>query len=568
MPPLRSLTSDALRNFKFHVSLAPPAGSSVPASIGRIGFMTADGFATQTEVIPYREGGDNAQPMTAQVLTPNGFRKMADIHVGDEVIDPHGERSVVTGVFPKGVRPVYRVTTRDGAQTEACYQHLWEVKAGSAQKQRVIDTLELKDRVQRGQLVRLPALSPVEYADSGPLPIAPYLMGVLIADGGFQGTIKFTKAWRDEEMIHRVEALLPEGLSLNHMGPDKGEHYITAGPKARSNAVASAIRDLGLAYHRSHDKFIPEVYLHASVEDRLELLRGLMDGDGSVDTRGRMCIGFSSSVLTNDVKYLINSLGGRSSVVEHLTDVWYTSPTQPTPKAARDSYKLGAIHIPVNPFHLARKAERYKGPREQDGQRGTFRDGAYFRTVASVEYLGEEEVQCIRVSAASHLYITDDFMVTHNTTSRKLPGQTDYGPITMSRGSMAAPPVGAAGTGTGRNEIYLWTGLIFSALAGSGTGTTSGDFRSNITVDVLEHPVTIGAGAAGSATAPPIKLRFLVYNAWVMALSYSGLDAGGNGVLIESCQIAHEGFIPIYASIDAAGPNGPYLSNSVYSQPA
>jgi phage tail-like protein len=143
-----------------------------------------------------------------------------------------------------------------------------------------------------------------------------------------------------------------------------------------------------------------------------------------------------------------------------------------------------------------------------------------------------------------------------NTTTRKMPGQTDYGPITFGRGSMAGPPGAGSGGSTGTDEFFLWTGLIFAAMEGSGTGTTSGDFRTDIMVDVLQHPVTSGPNAAGSYSSSwPTKLRFHIYNAWVMALSYSGLDAGGNGVLIESCQIAHEGFKPIYGNIAATGPN-------------
>lgn len=157
-----------------------------------------------------------------------------------------------------------------------------------------------------------------------------------------------------------------------------------------------------------------------------------------------------------------------------------------------------------------------------------------------------------------------------NTTTRKMPGQTDFGPITLSRGSMAAPASGGNSGGSGRFEIYQWAGLTFSAVEGGGTGTTSGDFRSHIFIDVLEHPIT-SAPADPGGTTPPIKLRFHVFNAWVMALSWSGLDAGGNGVLIESCQIAHEGFQVLYGDINATGPTGgagTYMSSSQTTQPA
>lgn len=147
-----------------------------------------------------------------------------------------------------------------------------------------------------------------------------------------------------------------------------------------------------------------------------------------------------------------------------------------------------------------------------------------------------------------------------NTTTRKMPGQTDFGPITLSRGAMSVPTGPSYTTGQGgTNEIAQWMSQVFSAMEGQGLATSAtADFRTDIQVDVLEHPVTHGQSAAGINNPPPIKLRYWIFNAWPMALNFSGLDAGGNAVLIESLQLAHEGFMPIYGNTTP----GNYLSPS------
>lgn len=129
----------------------------------------------------------------------------------------------------------------------------------------------------------------------------------------------------------------------------------------------------------------------------------------------------------------------------------------------------------------------------------------------------------------------------NNTTTRKMPGQSDFGPLTLTRGFMAVPVSGGNG---GTDEIYKWFQMIFSVAgaAGSGTGQLGYNFRSGLTIDVLEHPITKGGYAAGIDSPPAIKARFAVYNAWPMGYSFSDLEAGGNAVFIENLTLAHEGF--------------------------
>ncbi len=139
----------------------------------------------------------------------------------------------------------------------------------------------------------------------------------------------------------------------------------------------------------------------------------------------------------------------------------------------------------------------------------------------------------------------------NNTTTRKMPGQSDFSPLSLSRGAMAAPVAssGSSVQNVGTDEMFRWLRQIFSVTTGPSfvkPGVT--DFRVAVTVDVLAFPTTSPTQVVGFQTPPPIKARFQFYNAWPMGLSYSDLEAGGNAVEIENMTLAHEGWVLITAS--------------------
>lgn len=121
-----------------------------------------------------------------------------------------------------------------------------------------------------------------------------------------------------------------------------------------------------------------------------------------------------------------------------------------------------------------------------------------------------------------------------NTTTQKMPGQTNFPPLTLSRGMMV-----------GTEDQYVWFKEVFSVVAGNGPKTPAGtDFRADIDIYVLAHPWT-------RSTQVPVKAKYHVYNAWPQSLAYSDLDAGGNGLIMEQMVLQHEGFGLIYASDNA-----------------
>lgn len=364
----------------------------------------------------------NAAPLRSLIATPTGWKRMGDIKVGDEVLTPFGTVTTVTGVYPRGVRPVYRLTLRDGSSAESCNEHLWPIerwkssvkclggktedgkrtyvggKDGKTAERvtEIVSTDELKSRVDKGRQVDLPRIMPVTYPEAD-LPIDPYVLGALIGDGyiGKGGFSWFS--CNDEEVVEEIR----------RRGHTVSEYRVKDGHCSMYSVlgVSKHPRELGIAGKRACEKSIPAAYLFGSVQQRTDLLRGLMDTDGTISRKGEMEFASASRELAENVQKLVRSLGGRVAInVE--TNVRYTSPNQPTPKEARDAYRVQNIQLPeINPFLLSRKAERWR-----DRTRG-------FNRVVSVEYVRNEEVQCIRVADKRHLYLTDDFIPTHNTSN-------------------------------------------------------------------------------------------------------------------------------------------------------
>jgi phosphate starvation-inducible PhoH-like protein len=360
-----------------------------------------------------------SQPCDRQVLTPIGFRPIGSLQVGDLVMGSNGLPTPVLGVYPQGRREVFRVSTQDGASTLCCGEHLWAVTTAADRRRgrphRVLETREMAGRLRAAHAHRfeLPLISqPVELRPQ-PAPMDPYALGLLLGDGCLttSTTPSFTTA--DPELALALETVL-DGIELRRKsGVDYVLHH-TAGHRGGvivANPVTVALRDLGLAGTRSNTKFVPDRYLHNAASVRLAVLQGLLDSDGGpVTQRGRTCriqYGTSSPHLRDDVVFLVRSLGGVA--------YWRTRPAAGRrPGHARgrevhhrsDAYVLD-IRLPagIEPFRLARKREAY-------ARTG---GGRPMRFVDSIEPAGEADTLCIQVAAADSLYVTDDFLVTHNT---------------------------------------------------------------------------------------------------------------------------------------------------------
>jgi hypothetical protein len=341
-------------------------------------------------------GLGKAQPLDAKILTPRGWMRMGDIRVGDAVIGASGEPCHVTGVYPRGEREVFRVSFSDGSATECCDDHLWQVHSpvhkmrGTPPK--VLPLKEIRTRLRDAAgnaRFFIPMVAPVQFREQ-PLPLDPYLLGALLGDGGIAHRVVFSTA--EIEMVERVAAGLPEGTGIHHI---HGVDYRICGPaRGARNAVLDGLRELGLAGCRSETKHIPDIYKFASIRSRVALLRGLLDTDGHVrpgDNNVEYCT--VSRRLAEDTQFLVRSLGGRARIREK-------------PTKGQLAYRM-SICLPnsIHPFALSRKANTYRGREKYPPS----------RAIVDVQPVGIKRVQCIAVDAPDHLYVTDDFIVTHNT---------------------------------------------------------------------------------------------------------------------------------------------------------
>lgn len=364
-----------------------------------------------------------AQRWCDVVHTPDrGWVQIRDLVVGDRVSDPRGQDSKVTGIHPQGELDVYRILWSDGTSAVASGDHLWEVDVLTASVGTVtaVTTTEklfqaVNNSTFRSRDVGLPYRLPPVRTDGVELPLHPYVLGVLLGDGCLtQGTPQFSSA--DPEIAERVAERLPAGSDLHGLGfVRRCRTYsivsTTRNEKGvRVNPVQQVLRDLGLDGKHAWDKFIPEMYLRAAVEDRIELLWGLMDTDGygrgaaGGNGKGTAIYYTSSEFLASGVAEIARSLGLPTFVRTKIPTYVHRSER----KEGRLAYRVEIRQDPEMPlFSLDRK--RARSYHLDDRKRR--------RNLVSVEKMGREDCVCISVSADSSLYYTNDYIPTHNSTS-------------------------------------------------------------------------------------------------------------------------------------------------------
>lgn len=362
------------------------------------------------------------QPYSANVLTPNGWRTMGDLQVGDTVVAGDGSPTRIKDIFEQGVRAVYRVTTVSGASTRCTADHLWRVRRHSEKEWKTRSLQFLKGSKFRNWM--LPVNGCVQFSEQD-VPLDPYLLGLLLGDGSFRkGTpsfcnvsphviksvediaetmgLKFTYQMEGTLFSGRFAApfaavgtrkITKKGWVIKKVSNTEWKHVgmpcVGDIPCGNRNILKSIISDLGLWGLSGKDKFVPESYLINSQEIRLKLLQGLMDTDGTVSQSGDGTAFCSKSdKLADSVIFLVRSLGGVASVARKSDGCYYVH-----------------VGMSVCPFRMPEKSDKWHlQPHER--KKNNIRD---------ICDDGEEQCRCLLLEHESHLYVTDDFVVTHNT---------------------------------------------------------------------------------------------------------------------------------------------------------
>lgn len=384
------------------------------------GLSVGDGF-----LIGDSMGLGKGQPYDELVYTPNGITEIGKLKVGDYVIGKNGKKTKVIGVYPQGLRNVYKFTFTDNSNVECDENHLWQVYS-SHNNSNILNTLQLIDK--NGFIIKkasnhnsnkeykvstyyknsrgnnsweIPICEPIIFDRNDELPIEPYLLGALIGNGSFVYRSCFITEFKDD-----FDEMFGDYIKNNYFNA----HELN---QKRNNTrvvafnVMNELQSLGLKGKHSWEKFIPDCYKYSSIENRLALLQGLMDTDGYCIKASKNRINgteysTTSEQLALDVIELVQTLGGiarlRTKIGKYKKDGVIHE--------CRKSYCIN-IKMPnqFNPFRLKRKAELYHYPQKYK----------VARFIKDISYIGKKETICIKVDACDELYLTRNCIVTHNT---------------------------------------------------------------------------------------------------------------------------------------------------------
>lgn len=363
------------------------------------------------------------QPYSELVATPNGFVQMGSLKVGDEIWNPDGKTTKVLEIYEQGFKDVYKLTLADGRSVRCGADHLWEVVcANNHFKHNVLTTHDLlnnglynqctvKGKRYNAYKYYLPAIEPLQYGEKQQN-IPAYVLGALLGDGALtKRTPKISSI--DQEILDRIQYLLGDGFEFKYDPTTSCEYRIIDKERFMHkdefengqygvNRLHRWIDDLGLCVSCAY-KFIPDQYKYGSIEQRYELIRGLMDTDGYISKDGGMSFVNTSKQLIDDFVEVLRSLGILCSV----------SKRAPGKGGVRNGRAIFGtkfsyvVYIKGNPdiFHLSRKRNRIRKNRKFSNK----------VAITNIEYLGEQEKQrCIFVSNENHLYLTRDYIPTHN----------------------------------------------------------------------------------------------------------------------------------------------------------
>ena len=335
------------------------------------------------------------QPTYSKIKTPTGWTTMGDIQVGDTVINRYGKSTKVVYKTPEITKPVYRITLSDNSSFDVDEDHnniVWMYRKSNREK--VLTTKELLSRPLFTEGSRASSKSPKgQYTYSIPLvepvemkytvqKIDPYVMGIMLADGHFGTGVLSCHL---DDMLETAKELSTRGCTIRSM---------------KATSENGGILRLGTSVFKEYrdcvfdKKYIPKEYMNGSISQRLLLLQGLMDGDGTLTKNGSSRFFTSSKGLAEQVVELARSLGAISYIKSY---------DRLDKDVGKTEYSI-TINIKMNPFKLSRKATQWKPTKKTS------------RAITNIELVGEHPGHCIAVESDDHSYVTDNYTVTHNTT--------------------------------------------------------------------------------------------------------------------------------------------------------
>lgn len=344
-----------------------------------------------------------AHPYTEKVYTPEGIKSWGDIKVGDKLYGTYGNITTVTDIPFDGIADTYRITLRDGRIVYASDDHIWNVIRANTGKVVHLSTKYLYEhyiskrkpscRIPSGKtyVYFIPKNDGVNFNDRE-VPIDSYTLGLLLGDGcfrtvGYKNQVLFT-ARKDDISIYKLKV----PYTIDKIGSDNFSYVIRLNNQF--------LYDEGLWMCKSEEKFIPNLYKYNSREVRLNLLRGLLDSDGSVHGNTPI-LNTASRRLANDVIEIARSLGYNSNYTVKKSGYKVKGEF----KQCLDTYEI-SIYGGRELFNLKRKQDVII--EEKVASR------AIKTCITNIEYVGKQTCKCVTVDSRDNSYLIGDFIQTHN----------------------------------------------------------------------------------------------------------------------------------------------------------
>lgn len=337
------------------------------------------------------------------IPTTKGQKRVGDIMVGDKLYDRKGKPTTVTAIYPHKNKNAYKVTLKDGRSFICCDEHL--IPYYSYSKAKHIKVKPLKDMLDDYKHTtsqnstkynyRIPKNEAVEFDEKDHF-IDPYVIGVLIGDGLMRET-SLAISSNEPDVVHKTAELLD--IPKEHI-KKRTSNYTWAFTKHQNlKPIQKELIRLKLRHTNSHTKFIPDEYIYDSIENRMSLLKGLMDTDGCVNISHKGAIHYSYSTmnphLAEQIRQVCLSLGFGVSV----NDYQYNGVRHDI------SIRIFTSETIVSSKKHLEKLEKGTHKSIQDKM----------TPIVNIEQVESRDMTCFTVDNDEHLYLINDYIVTHNT---------------------------------------------------------------------------------------------------------------------------------------------------------
>jgi hypothetical protein len=329
-----------------------------------------------------REKSGKMFSLDTLIPTPEGMKELGDLSVGDVVLSSYGEETTINYISPHHYMDCYNFRTTCGQEVITGRDHLWIVKETHWDEYKTLSTQDILDLgVVTSKGRNKWSILPTEAVKGvyKKLPIDPYSLGIWLGDGD-SNSRHITGLKEDLEAYGKVIELKK----------DKRKENTYRGKIESINNTL--LRDAGVF----KNKHIPEQYFYASIDQRLELLKGILDTDGHISRDGRIEFTQARLGLMMDVIRLLNSLG-------------IVTKSEPNVKIVKgkEYYRI-SFTSSMNVFKLPRKSERFTPKRGR------------IRKIESITPVDTVPTVCISVDSPNHSYLYGmNYVVTHNTTLTK-----------------------------------------------------------------------------------------------------------------------------------------------------